>query len=61
MIIPLILGCCGGGAKILKRNIAKVLEDEKLINTILCEMVKVVLMDSETIMRKFLSGLIQAE
>ena len=61
VIIPLILGCCGGGAKILKRNIAKVLEDEKLINTILCEMVKVVLMDSETIMRKFLSGLIQAE
>ena len=31
MIIPLILGCCGGGAKILRKNIRKLIDDERLI------------------------------
>ena len=60
-IVPLILGCCGGGVNQLKMNIKKLINDEKLIDKITCEMIKVVLMDSESMARKFLSGLIQAD
>ena len=60
-IVPLILGCCGGGINQLKMNIQKLINNERLVDKIICEMVKVALMDSESITRKVLSGLIQSE
>ena len=60
-IAPLILGCCGGGVNRLKLNIKKLIDNEKLVDKIICEMVKVTLMNSESIARKVFSGLIQAD
>ena len=59
MVLPLVIGCLGGGLKQLTKDI-KVLFKPEDMNSILSEMQKVVLWDSETILRKVTSGLIQS-
>ena len=58
-IVPLIIGCCGGGFKEAKKSIEKVMNDEKASFHLTREMQKLVVCESESIIRKVLSGLIQ--
>ena len=56
-VVPLVIGCLGGGIKQLTKDI-KVLFKPEDVNSILSEMQKVVLWESETTLRKVTSGLI---
>ena len=58
-VVPLVIGCLGGGIKQLTKDI-KVLFKQEDVNNILSKMQKVVLWESETILRKITSGLIQS-
>ena len=58
-VVPLVIGWLGGGIKQLSKDI-KVLFKPEDVNSILSEMQKVVLWESETILRKVTSGLIQS-
>ena len=59
MVVPLVVGCLGGGIKQLTKDI-KVLFKPEDVNSIYSEMLKVVLWESETILSKVTSGLIQS-
>ena len=59
--MPLVLGCLGGGIGKLWKNVQKLIEAEIETKRIVKEMQKTVLMDSESIMRKVLSGVVQPE
>ena len=56
-IIPLIIGCCGGGAEKTIFELKKFF-DEKTAEETLQEMIRTVVFYSETIIRKVMSGLI---
>ena len=58
-VVPLVIGCLGGGIKQLTKDI-KVLFKPEDVNSILSEMRKVVLWEIETILRKVTSGPIQS-
>ena len=60
-IIPLVIGCLGGGIRKLWKNVQKVIETETEAKRIVKEMQKTVLMDSKSIMRKILLGVVQPE
>ena len=60
-VIPLVIGCLGGGIRKLWKNVQKVIETETEAERIVKEMQKTVLMDSESIMRKVLSEVVQPE
>ena len=57
-IIPLVIGCLGGGMKRLKDDVKELLKNEKELQWICREMQKTVSWESETTMRKILSGLL---
>ena len=59
IVVHLVIGCLGGGIKQLTKDI-KVLFKQEDVNNILSKMQKVVLLESETILRKITSGLIQS-
>ena len=59
MVVPLVIECLGGGIKQLTKDI-KVLFKPEDVNSIFSEMLKVVLWESETILSKVTSGLIQS-
>ena len=56
-IIPLVIGCLGGGMKRLKDDVKELFKNEKDLQRICREMQRTVLWESETIIRKILSGL----
>ena len=58
-VLPLVMGCLGGGIKQLTKDINVSFKPEDL-NSISSEMQKVVLWETETILRKITSGLIQS-
>ena len=60
-VIPLVIGYLGGGIRKLWKNVQKVIETETEAERIVKEMQKTVLMESESIMRKVLSGVVQGE
>ena len=57
-MIPTVIGCCGGGIKELKNDLKEIF-DEKEIEHLVYEMQKMVLWESETTIRKVMSGLIE--
>ena len=60
-VIPTIIGCLGGGMKELRTNIKRILKkycDDNELDIIANEMQKTVLWESESIIRKTLSGLL---
>ena len=59
IVVHLVIGCLGGGIKQLTKDI-KVLFKPEDVNSIYSEMLKVVLWESETILSKVTSGLIQS-
>ena len=60
-VIPVIIGALGGGMKALKNEFKKVFKDQGLVNKVAGEMQRTVLMGSESIIRRVMSGLIQTE
>ena len=58
-VLPLIIGSLGGGVKRLELQIKKVIKDRNMARTITREIQKTVLMESETIIRKVISNIIQ--
>lgn len=60
-VIPVIIGCMGGGVEKTSKAVAKVIEGERNVTRIVRTMQQTVLMEGETIIRKVLSGLVQSE
>ena len=60
-VIPLIIGALGGGMKSAMVEVSNVLNKNELAKQVAGEMQKTILMDSESTVRKVLSGLIQGE
>ena len=59
-VIPLVIGCLGGGMSELKTSIKRIFESiaDNELNNVAREMQKTVLWESESIIRKTLSGLL---
>ena len=60
-VIPLIIGALGGGMKSAMVELSNVLNKNELAKQVAGEMQKTILIDSESTIRKVLSGLIQGE
>ena len=60
-VIPVIVGALEGGMKMLKTELKTVFKDQELVDKIADEMQRSVLMDSESIIRRIISGLIQGD
>ena len=58
---PPVIRACGGGIKEILKELENVFEKDDLCERIVTEMQKTILMDSETIIRKVLSELIQSD
>ena len=56
--VPVVIGCLGGGIKQLENDVRKIFGNEKQITPTVREMQKTVLWESESIIRKVLSGLL---
>ena len=59
MVVPLIIGALGGGMCQIAKDLGMIFENNDIKQKTICEMQKTILMDSETMVRKVLSGLIQ--
>ena len=59
MVVPLIIGALGGGMRQIAKDLGMIFENNDVKQKTICEMQKTILMDSETMVRKVLSGLIQ--
>ena len=59
IIVPLIIGALGGGLRQMAKDMKMIFENDENIQKTICKMQKTILMDSETTVRKVLSGLIQ--
>ena len=60
-VVPLVLRVIGGGLKEMLKELENMFEKDDLCERIGAEMQKTILMDSETIIRKVLSGLFQSD
>ena len=58
-VVPVIIRALGGGMKMFKTELKMVFNDQELVDKIAGEMQRTVLMDSESINRRVISGLIQ--
>ena len=58
-IVPIVIGCLGGGMKAVISQVKRLDFGEHKTNEICREMLKTVLFESESIIRKIISGLIQ--
>ena len=59
-VVPVVIGALGGGIKALKADLKKLFNDNELDETVAL-MQRTVLMDSESLIRRVISGLIQPE
>ena len=59
MVVPLIIDALGGGMRQIPKDLGMIFENNDIKQKTICEMQKTTLMDSETMVRKVLSGLIQ--
>ena len=60
-VVPIVIGCLGGWMERAKRQIELILTDKKRANWTSQQVVKSVLLESETIIMKITSGLIKIE
>ena len=60
-ILPIVIRCLGGGIKQVQGQVKKIIQDENAMKKTYNEMLNTVLIQSEMIVRKTLSGIIQAE
>ena len=59
MVVSLVIGALVGNIRQIMVDMEKIFENKDLLKRTICEMQKVVLMNSETTSRKVLSGLVQ--
>ena len=59
-VVPLVIGCMGGGGQKLIAAVKKLI-DESSVLRVVSQMQKTVLMESETTLRKIMSGIIQTD
>ena len=57
-VVPVIIGALGGGMKMLKTELKTIFNDLELVDRIAGEIQRRVLMDSECIIRRVISGVI---
>ena len=60
-VVPVVVGALGGGIKALRFDLKKSFENNELLDEIIAMMQRTVLMDSESIIQRVISGLIQGE
>ena len=60
-VVPLLISVSSGGLKEILTELENMFEKDDLCERIVIEMQKTILMDSETIIRKVLSGLVQTD
>ena len=60
-ILPIVIGCLEGGKKQVQELVKKIIQNEDKMKKTCNEMLKTVLIKSEMILRKTMSGIIQAE
>ena len=60
-VLPLVISAFGGGLKEILKELENMVEKGDLCERIVAEMQKTILMDSETIIWKVLSGLVQSD
>jgi len=58
-VVPLIIGALGGGKSQMAKDFKMIFQNNDIIKKTICEMQMMIVMDSETVVRKVLSGLIQ--
>ena len=61
IVVPVIIEALGGGMRKMMSDISRIFEKDEVVKKTAAEMQKTVLMDSETTLRKVLSGLIQRD
>ena len=59
MVVPLVIGALGGGIRQVMVNMGKSFENKDLLKRTICEMQKIVLMNTEIASRSVLSGVVQ--
>ena len=60
-VVPIVVGALGGCIKVLKVSLKKIFNNNKLLEKVVAVMQKTVVMDSESIAQRVMSGLIQGE
>ena len=60
-IVPIVIGCLGGGMKQVECQVKKIIKDEGGARWTCNEMLKTVLFESESMLRKTLTGIIQKD
>ena len=60
-IVPVIIEALGGGMKKTTNELTKLLAKHELVIKTAAEMQKMILMDSETLLRKVLFGIVQSD
>ena len=61
-VVPVAVGALGGGIEVLKFDLKKIFNNNELLEELVAVIQKTVLiMDSESIVRRVMSGLIQGE
>ena len=58
-VVPLVIPAFGGSIKEILKELENMFEKDNFCKRIVAEMQRTILMDSETIIRKVLSGLVQ--
>ena len=59
MVVPLIIGALGGRMRQITKDLGMIFKNNDIKQKTICEMQKTILIDSETMVREVLSGLIQ--
>ena len=59
IVIPIVVGALGGGLKKMISELSKLITKRETVMRTVSEMQKTILMDSESIIRKVMSGLVQ--
>ena len=59
--MPLVINVFGGAVKDILKELENMFEKDDLYERIVAEMQKTIFLDSETIIRKVLSGLMQSD
>ena len=59
--MPLVINVFGGAVKYILKELENMFEKDDLYERIVAEMQKTIFLDSETIIRKVLSGLVQSD
>lgn len=60
-VVPLVVSAFGGGIKAILKELENLFEKDDLGERAVAEMQKTILIDSETIIQKVLSGLVESD